>query len=200
MGGNIDEIVIAPEAFAVMAIHSLSHLGTEVHGVLLGSMNGSKVDVSLVYPICHETPTRPLIDAALAVCMASLEEDSSNSLVGWYTIPVTFRDGQPSGAVHRILAGLEGVIADPVLVTGSQLSTAMLASKPEASKTELVHAFGKDFGGQYKGKLKATITSELKVVKRLRGFTDQEFVCDLVDHWSSPNTEWPSPTKMSIHF
>ena len=198
MRGNIQEIVIAPHAFAVMAMHSLSHQGAEVHGLLLGSLNGKKVDVLSVYPICHETPTRTLIDAALAVSMSSLEEDSSNRLIGWYTVPGIFGDGQPSGAVPRVLAGLEGIIEDPVLVTVAKLSTAIIAL-PEASTKELVHAFGKDFGGQYNGELKATITSELKVVKLLRGFTKEEYVCDLVDHWSSPKTEWPSPTKINIH-
>jgi hypothetical protein len=196
MGGNIQEVVIAPHAFAVMAMHSLSHQGAEVHGLLLGSLNGNKVDVSSVYPICNEAPTRPLMDAALAVSISSLEEDSSNRPVGWYIVPGSFGDGQPSGAVPRVLAGLEGVLADPVLVTVAKLSTAIIAS-PEATTKKLVYAFGKDFGGQYNGELKATITSESKVINRLRGFTMEEFVCDLVDHWSSPKTEWPSPTKIN---
>jgi hypothetical protein len=167
--------------------------------MLLGVLHGSKIHVTSAYPICHESLTKPLLEAALAVTLSSLEDGSSNCLVGWYTVPELVGDARPSPTVLRILAGLEGVIANPVLVTLSKLSITNIASKTENGNRDLVQAFGKNFGGQYMGKIKASITSESKTLTALEDLAEHESICDLVDHWASPKTEWPNTAKVNRH-
>jgi len=186
-----------PLAFTMMAMHSLSHHATEVHGLLLGHTKGNKVFVSSANPICHESPTKPLVEAALAVTLSSTEVDSSSSPVGWYSIPAL--EGKLTPSVLRIVAGLEGIAANPVLVTMSKLSVLSAISMAEGSSTDLVQAFGKDFGGQYLEKLRAVVSSEQKTLKVLEDLAQHESICDLVDHWRSPKTEWPNTSKINKH-
>lgn len=204
MGENVQEVVVMPLAFAMMTMHSRCHPAAEVHGVLLGCVDGGKIQISSAYPICHECPNRPLVEAALTITLSSLEENSSNSVVGWYTIPEIAGDTKPAATLLRLLTGLEAVASasDPVLVVLSKQPVQEAdakTSKSYDSTRYLLQAFGKDFGGQYMGKLNATITSECKTMKILDDLAGQETIEDLVDHWSSLETEWPNTSKISRH-
>ena len=112
--GNKDSVIISPEVFALMAAHAASHPTTAIHGVLIGNRNSStnKVDVTDAFPICHENPTKPLVETALALVQSNLEgqqqkdNDKKSCIVGWYTAPELLYEKKPGPVALRIVAGL----------------------------------------------------------------------------------------------
>uniref|UniRef100_A0A7S2ULT8 MPN domain-containing protein n=1 Tax=Attheya septentrionalis TaxID=420275 RepID=A0A7S2ULT8_9STRA len=85
---------IAPEAHAMMISHAVQNVTTQVHGVLLGSFQGGEEEggdvnatptltITKAVPICHEAPTKPLVDMALL--LVEKASPSEQQIVGWYT-------------------------------------------------------------------------------------------------------------------
>jgi hypothetical protein len=101
-------ISISLSAQVKMALHATKHglSDNQVHGIVLGRSvkNGSggdgevsvAVSVTDVVPVCHEAPTKPIVDMALRLVDAHLSQSRSPSsysssseggarILGWYT-------------------------------------------------------------------------------------------------------------------
>jgi hypothetical protein len=189
MGQN-EEVVVSPLAFTMIAMHSLSYPSDQVHGILIGSLQGSTVKVTDALPVCHESPTKPLVESALAVSFSTLQDGST--IVGWYSVPELIGAGKPGAAELRIAAGLEAVVEKPILVTASKIALENLANADDPSGEEVLEAFGKDFGKQWKEKLVASIGSKESSAKVVQALIGEKCLYDLVDHWQVPSSrEWP---------
>lgn len=201
MSENASNVVVSPAALALMSMHALTHPTAEVHGLLIGKSSGGKTQVTSAYPVCHESPTKPLVDIAITLTLSLLDESSaSDVIVGWYAVPELAGDTKPNPAALRIVSGLEEMSSNPVLVTVSKLAVANLASKINGGGEEtFLQAFGKDFGGQYMKEIDTKIESEANTVKAIEDLAEQEQICDLADHWMSPHTKWPNLEKITKH-
>mmetsp|Transcript_32494 Transcript_32494/g.90493 ORF Transcript_32494/g.90493 Transcript_32494/m.90493 type:complete len:204 (+) Transcript_32494:103-714(+) len=195
MGQNEGEVVVSPLAFTMIAMHSLTYPTAQVHGILIGSLQGSTVKVVDALPVCHESPTKPLVESALAMSLSSLQDGST--IVGWYSVPELVGDGKPGAAELRIAAGLEAVAKNPVLVTVSKIAVEKLATADDLSGEELLEAFGKDFGKQWKERLVASISSKESSARAVQALLGEKCLYDLVDHWLAPSsTEWPRTAEL----
>jgi hypothetical protein len=87
-------VVLSPQAFAAMLLHAAQHSSSVVHGVLVGSHSGGKIHVTDAIPVCHETPTKTLVDTSLALLQAQQVTDSAK-VVGWFTAPEILEDDRP---------------------------------------------------------------------------------------------------------
>jgi hypothetical protein len=185
---NADKVDVTPDVLRLMVSHATSHSTSSVHGVLVGQADGKVLKVTDAYPICHETPTKVLVETSLALVQSSLEEKkSSNTIVGWYTAPELLGETKPSPVALRVAAALEShsnlhpvllVLNNQAIVTG-------------ASGADMVAAFGKDFGNQWMEPLPCTTS----VVSALEPANSVSPVHDLVDHWNNGvSTAWTTAT------
>lgn len=192
MGG--EAVTISSLALTAIALHSRRHRTTQVHGVLTGSTKDSTVEVKDALPVCHESPTKPLVESALALSMSAIPEGSE--VVGWYTVPEMLQGTDPGPAALRIAASLESSTEKPILVVVSKMRLEKLTNAGESDEGGLV-AFGKDFGQQWKEKIPATTSSTETARKAVQALADTDTFCDLVDHWHSPlTTEWPKTAAL----
>lgn len=220
--GNKDSVIISPEVFALMAAHAASHPTTAIHGVLIGNRNSStnKVDVTDAFPICHENPTKPLVETALALVQSNLEgqqqkdTDKKSCIVGWYTAPELLYEKKPGPVALRIVAGLAAAASsenndsssssssgEPVLlVLNNEVIVNLLAEQEKVVASKVVQAYGKDFGLQWMEPLDLTVSNESGAVKAVSAiFNEKVNVNDLVDHWDEgASSEWTSASRISI--
>ena len=208
--GNKDSVIISPEVFALMAAHAASHPTTAIHGVLIGNRNSStnKVDVTDAFPICHENPTKPLVETALALVQSNLEgqqqkdTDKKSCIVGWYTAPELLYEKKPGPVALRIVAGLAAASSEePVLlVLNNEVIVTLLAEQEKVVASKVVQAYGKDFGLQWMEPLDLTVSNESGAVKAVSAiFNEKVNVNDLVDHWDEgASSEWTSASRISI--
>jgi hypothetical protein len=219
--GDKDSVTISPEVFALMAAHAASHPTTAIHGVLIGNRNSStnKVDVTDAFPICHENPTKPLVETALALVQSNLEgqqlkdNDKKSCIVGWYTAPELLYETKPGPVALRIVAGLAAASSEnndscsssssgePVLlVLNNELIVNLLAEKEKVAASKVVQAYGKDFGLQWMEPLDLIVSNESGAVKAVSAIFNKEVnVNDLVDHWDEGgSSEWTSASRISI--
>ena len=74
-----------------MALHATKYsYSTPIHGIILGKRSeGSSSSLQIVdaVPVCHEVPTKPIVDMALRLVDAHLrnEKEEGLKIVGWYT-------------------------------------------------------------------------------------------------------------------
>ena len=83
-----------------MALHAIRRgLSTPIHGIVLGRTIGEhRLEVTDAIPVCHEVPTKPIVDMALRLTDAYLQlkqqqQQQANSdealknvrIIGWYT-------------------------------------------------------------------------------------------------------------------
>ena len=74
-----------------MALHATKYsYSTPIHGIILGKRSeGSDSSLHIVdaVPVCHEVPTKPIVDMALRLVDAHLrnEKEEGLKIVGWYT-------------------------------------------------------------------------------------------------------------------
>ena len=208
--GNKDSVIISPEVFALMVAHAASHPTTAIHGVLIGNRNSStnKVDVTDAFPICHENPTKPLVETALALVQSNLEgqqqkdTDKKSCIVGWYTAPELLYEKKPGPVALRIVAGLAAASSEePVLlVLNNEVIVTLLAEQEKVVASKVVQAYGKDFGLQWMEPLDLTVSNESGAVKAVSAiFNEKVNVNDLVDHWDEgASSEWTSASRISI--
>lgn len=93
-GKKQNAVVLSPQAFAAMLLHAAQHSSSVVHGVLVGSHSGGKIHVTDAIPVCHETPTKTVVDTSLALLQARHVTDSVK-IVGWFTAPEILEDDRP---------------------------------------------------------------------------------------------------------
>mmetsp|Transcript_24680 Transcript_24680/g.68139 ORF Transcript_24680/g.68139 Transcript_24680/m.68139 type:complete len:230 (-) Transcript_24680:2860-3549(-) len=218
-GNAIGGVTLTPEVFTLMAAHATSHPTLAVHGVLIGSRNGSEVNVSDAFPICHETPTKPLVEISISLVQSILEgkDNEKDVIVGWYTAPELLHETKPGPVALRIVANLaaglgsdDGQGGEPVLlVLNNQSIVDLFADGVEKDKENIatasgtINAFGKDFGMQWMEPIKnLSVTNDSGAVaaaKEALNVSGKAITCrDLVDHWNEgAASEWTKASSLS---
>lgn len=115
-------ITFDPVVHAKMMIHAARYPRSITNGILLGKVEGNKLVISDVAPVCHSIPTKPLLDMALRLTEAYyVSNDSSYEIVGWYTAPEKQVDDGPGPVALKIIDSIAAVGGaknpEPVLVT-----------------------------------------------------------------------------------
>jgi hypothetical protein len=200
MSSSNEQVVFMPLALAMIAMHSRKYRTAQVHGLLIGALDDGKVRVCDTIPICHEAPTKSIVESATNVAFSIIQaETTSKHVVGWYTVPELFGEDNPGAAALRIVASLENVIPKAILVSISKTGVDNFTEAVDGGLyDEHVKAYGKDFGMQWQERLAAVIEPvDSQEIKALRACIDDEQFCDLTDHWLSPSrSEWPKPCKI----
>jgi hypothetical protein len=178
------DIVVSPLALATMMLHSARHGTTAAHGILVGTFSADSIQVTSAVPVCHEAPTRPLVETALAFV--------GDGVVGWYAAPERLHDKHPGAPALRIVASLgSSAENEPVLMV---LQNESVAECFKGGKyADVIKAFGKDFGQQWMEPLEVRLVKETSALEAARQAHKDEIVLnDLVDHWEgeSAAVEW----------
>jgi hypothetical protein len=206
-------VTVAPQVFALMAAHAASHPTSAVHGILIGSRNGDKVTVADAFPVCHENPTKPLVETALAFAQSILEgnNEDNHTIVGWFTAPELLHETKPGPVALRIVANLAAAMGDdePVLlVLNNESIVELLANGDKENNSSMMTAsrtiqgFGKDFGMQWMEPIEnLSVTDESRTTKAVIAMLNEEkeihIVKDLVDHWEEGSaSEWTSASSL----
>jgi len=146
----------------------------------MGSFEPEGVAVTKAVPICHEVPTKPLVENALALVTSVAAEE----VVGWYTVPERFEETKPSPAALRIVANLAvGSKSEPILIVLNNVGlTSLLAGKEPADDETLLQAFGKDFGQQWMDPIPKILMDNKAKGAAKQAFEQKVAVTDFVDH------------------
>lgn len=179
-----------------MALHAGQNPTCEVHGLLMGSSSDDVTLVTKAIPVCHETPSKPLLETALSLA-STAEEDLVT--VGWYTAPKRLDDKHPGPVPLRITANLATSDVEPVLlmIDNDALAVCLTAARP---KDEVVRGFGKDFGQQWLEALSLSISDEEKTfAAACSAFSTGITVVDLVDHFKDMKRDWITNDLLTKH-
>mmetsp|Transcript_2320 Transcript_2320/g.3069 ORF Transcript_2320/g.3069 Transcript_2320/m.3069 type:complete len:274 (+) Transcript_2320:52-873(+) len=100
-GKQQQRVSISTVAHAKMILHAVCKATQQVHGILIGRFAETDAGASAAptlfiedaLPVCHEAPTKPIVDTSLRLaetyCDSLSEEKSDDSnqcrVVGWYT-------------------------------------------------------------------------------------------------------------------
>ncbi|KAL7550534.1 hypothetical protein ACHAWF_013755 [Thalassiosira exigua] len=116
-------------AQAKMALHSAKHgFSNPIHGIVVGgSTDDGGLEITDALPVCHEVPTKPLVDMALRLTEASLrlqsagaggeKKEGARRIVGWYTANANpAEDGLANISACRIAASIAEADADEEFV------------------------------------------------------------------------------------
>lgn len=191
--GKKQSVEVSPDAFVSMVLHAGQNPTTVVHGFLVGSTTNGTVKVTKAIPVCHETPSRPLLETAMGL----LAED----VVGWYTAPERLSDTHPGPVALRIAASLADASKDePVLIVldNEELATCLRGENPKGS---VLKGLGKDFGQQWLEPLSLNVTNESKThAAASSAFEGDIKVVDLVNHLDDDDhPDWPTNAALAKH-
>lgn len=191
-------VVVSPSALVSMMLHAARHGTTAVHGILLGTFDDDKVTVTSAIPVCHEAPTKPLVDTALSLVVAAAADETS--IVGWYTAPERVSDVRPGTAALRIVSSLASGNknqGEPVLCVLQNESLAKCLKGSSEGGADVIKAYGKDFGQQWLEPLKTVVTEETNAVNAAREARRQDILInDFVDHLEADTASaiwYPNP-------
>ena len=126
-----------------MALHATKYgYSTPIHGIVLGKSSNSDDDGSLdvldVVPVCHEVPTKPIVDMALRLTDAYLQQQQEQGLkiIGWYTANSNNNNNSeselPNASACRIASSIAEIDEDGgdnivlLLVSTSKLVSSMM--------------------------------------------------------------------------
>lgn len=193
-----DSVIIAPQAFVLMALYAVQHGASGVHGVLIGTRSKNRIDVSGAFPVCHETPTKLLVETGLALVESTIQNDKSTSIVGWFTAPEILADDKPGPVALRIAANLATDTNEPILLVLRNEIIGQLINGEESSATAAIQAFGKNLGQQWMDSLEVSVSLDADaatVMKELKGMS----INDLVDHWQNgASSDWHEKALTTI--
>eukprot|EP00984_Skeletonema_dohrnii_P022259 scaffold11391_cov88-Skeletonema_dohrnii-CCMP3373.AAC.1 len=91
MSTSNQHISVSSLAETKMALHSAKHgLSNPIHGIVIGKRSGddnNALEIVDAIPVCHEVPTKPIVDMALRFVDAHLQQqgDDDLTIIGWYT-------------------------------------------------------------------------------------------------------------------
>lgn len=179
-----------------MVLHAAQNPTTVVHGLLVGSVKSNTIHVVKAIPVCHETPTTPLLETALGLAGAALEE----SVVGWYTAPERLGDTQPGPVALRIASSMATTDnVEPILVVLD--NEGLVACLKGESQSNVMNGFGKDFGQQWMEPLPLKVISEPKARAAAKSAFDEGIrVVDLVNHMDDESfPDWISNAALTKH-
>lgn len=195
-------VSIAPDVVTLVVGHAVSHGTTTVHGALIGKATGTKVEVTGAFPICHETPTKVLVETSLSLVQSTLDggQITPLSIVGWYTAPelvisASADSAKASPVALRVVAGLASADSpDPILLVLDNDTIVKIRKGEEQTAEKIVSAFGKDFGNQWMEPLKHEVPDFGKASKAIASNAIE--VKDLTDHWKAgASSEWTTSIK-----
>eukprot|EP00558_Chaetoceros_sp_UNC1202_P011436 CAMPEP_0197237234 /NCGR_PEP_ID=MMETSP1429-20130617/4127_1 /TAXON_ID=49237 /ORGANISM="Chaetoceros sp., Strain UNC1202" /LENGTH=213 /DNA_ID=CAMNT_0042696201 /DNA_START=77 /DNA_END=718 /DNA_ORIENTATION=+ len=106
-------------AYTKMMLHASLNSRTPIHGILLSSPQTSSNEtvVSDALPVCHSTPTKPILDMALRLADAYCN-DNDVQIVGWYTANERVGDDAPSPIAWKVISSMKSIMgskAEPIL-------------------------------------------------------------------------------------
>ena len=138
-----------------MALHSARHgFSNPIHGILLGQRSASLLEVADVLPVCHEVPTKPIVDMALRFADIYLQQKKESlEIVGWYTanstVTSSFEEEIPNVSACRVVSSMAEQINNTeaiVLVLLSAMGVVSTLDETEkgASSAPLCTVFEKD--------------------------------------------------------
>eukprot|EP00548_Thalassiothrix_antarctica_P000846 CAMPEP_0194146078 /NCGR_PEP_ID=MMETSP0152-20130528/19524_1 /TAXON_ID=1049557 /ORGANISM="Thalassiothrix antarctica, Strain L6-D1" /LENGTH=187 /DNA_ID=CAMNT_0038846495 /DNA_START=13 /DNA_END=573 /DNA_ORIENTATION=+ len=180
-------VEVSSESFVSMAVHAGQNATTVVHGILMGHFDQKITKIIKAIPVCHETPTKPLLQTALALASSA---DQGMVVVGWYIAPEKLDDKNPGPVPLRIVSNITTDEYEPVLILlDNDALVACLTG--EAQKENVVKGFVKDFGQQWLEPVTLRISDEAKAVEVARSaFSDGIQVVDLTDHFEDSTRDW----------
>mmetsp|Transcript_10619 Transcript_10619/g.21217 ORF Transcript_10619/g.21217 Transcript_10619/m.21217 type:complete len:220 (+) Transcript_10619:145-804(+) len=156
MSTSNQHISVSSLAETKMALHSAKHgLSNPIHGIVIGKRSGDDNNVLEIVdaiPVCHEVPTKPIVDMALRLVDAHLQQQGGDDLtiIGWYTSNAsTLDDDTPNLSACRIASSMSDNCHDGgdnfmlVLVTTSGLLAAV-SKDSDSSLSPLCRVFQKD--------------------------------------------------------
>jgi hypothetical protein len=191
------KVEVSPAAFCSMILHAAQNPTAVVHGILVGSFQDkSAIFVHRAIPVSHETPSKPMLDTALALACAA---SSPDKVVGWYTAPERLGDTKPGPVALRIAASMATADEEPVLVV---LNNQALADciKDKSTNEKVLHGLGKDFGQQWLEPLDLTVKDQMKAQKAASSaFQGGIKVFDMMDHFEDPCRSWIENQELSSH-
>ena len=106
------QISLSSLAETKMALHSAKHgFSSPIHGIVIGKKSGGSDVLEIVdtIPVCHEVPTKPIVDMALRLVDAHLQQQGEDDLtiIGWYTSNAsTLDDEAPNPSACRIASSM----------------------------------------------------------------------------------------------
>lgn len=182
-----NSVVVSPLSLTTMLLHSAKHSTSTCHGILIGSFSGDTVRVTSAVPVCHEPPTKPLVDTSLSLV--------GGVVVGWYTAPERLDDEKAGAPALRIASGLATASSqgEPILIVLQNRAVAACLTEEGKAGVRVLKAFGKDFGQQWMEPLDVSLESETQALEAARkAHSNKIAINDLVDHWEadSPSAEW----------
>eukprot|EP00986_Skeletonema_menzelii_P006434 scaffold2430_cov146-Skeletonema_menzelii.AAC.6 len=109
---STSQISLSSLAETKMALHSAKHgFSSPIHGIVIGKKSGGSDVLEIVdtIPVCHEVPTKPIVDMALRLVDAHLQQQGGDDLtiIGWYTSNAsTLDDEAPNPSACRIASSM----------------------------------------------------------------------------------------------
>lgn len=194
------KVTISPEAFVAISLHARTYKTASIHGVLVGSVSESSIVVAHAFPICHETPTRPLLDVALSMVESELCDDDSNTIVGWFTSAEILGDNKAGPVAMRIAANLALEDSDPILLVLQNENLGKLVSGDDVGASQCLKVFGKDFGKQWMDLLEVDVLDDVATTNMARDMLVKGIeVKDLSAHWEDGHaSEWNHSVNISV--
>ena len=187
-----------------MALHAARHgFSAPLHGIVLGkSTPGAEGGIEVVdaVPVCHEVPTKPVVDMALRLTEAHLQTQKGMEgvrIVGWYTANARAASEEPNAPACRIAASMaEGAgeeflllvvstkaLVDctlPICTVYEKGSSRAFAHKVDSDR---VSSTGPNNGGEILSKaLQQLPSSEYESDVAGGGKKGSLAICDFVDH------------------
>uniref|UniRef100_A0A7S2N5A7 MPN domain-containing protein n=1 Tax=Helicotheca tamesis TaxID=374047 RepID=A0A7S2N5A7_9STRA len=160
-GKQQQKVSISTVAHAKMILHAACKATQQVHGILIGHFVGAAAAnaaptlvIEDVLPVCHEAPTKPIVDTSLRLAGSHCDSLSDSRVVGWYTANERLGgDERPGQAALRIAAsigarllaeGAENPLpahAEPVLIMiGNSALAEILGAENGCDASELPNA------------------------------------------------------------
>jgi Uncharacterised protein family (UPF0172) len=182
-------VSISPEPFVGMILHAAQNSMNPVHGFLVGSIEEDHVVITRAIPVCHETPTAPLLETAWGLVHATISE----RVVGWYTAPERLGDTHPGPVALRIAANFFATKSPSTLPVLLVMNNEALSDCIQGERqNSIMKVFGKDSGGQWLEPLSLQVLEESKSLSAVNSaFAKQIGIVDFVNHLESEdNPEW----------
>lgn len=163
-----ESVQISCVAQSKILLHVIQYNVNQVHGLLLGSKRKGEdvLSVEDVVPICHSSPSKPILDIAFQIVSSYLNNSSSSSpssslenekkleIVGWYTVNERLDETQPGQAAHRIISTIASSAAtelkEPLLIFVNSFKVASMISgnfddKEDKKRINPFEVYGKDY-------------------------------------------------------
>ena len=207
MSSAAPKISMSALADTKMILHATKNgFSNPIHGIIIGKKSSSGGDSLLeivdAIPVCHEVPTKPIVDMALRLCDAHFLQtqcsDNDLAIIGWYTSNASTSDDElPNPSACRIASSMSdnGEEGDPnfilVLVTTTGIVAAVSKDSEDSTTTSSAAAcrvFLKDTKtNTFSQEVDSSLISSENVSKELitNALSKGLPIYDYVDHISS---------------